>query len=277
MSEMLSFLGGTDPVEPLDAPVVEPTAEPAAEAPQGGPVRDEAGRFASTAAPEPVITTDPVVEPVLEQPAPVEPPSGHVPLSVVQAERDRRQNAERELEALRKQSAPAQPAPQPQAIPDRWDDPDGYEAYQAEQQQAAILNVKLDLSEDMARGKHGEDLVDAAKAWALQRFEQSPAYRQEVLSHRNPYEKAVLDYRRDQVATEVQPDELEEYRAWKATKANPAPQPIPAPAALAPAPAPRAAPPPPPRSIAAAPSAGGPAHVPSGPGQAFAAVFSSKG
>jgi hypothetical protein len=275
MSDKLSFLGGNDPVEPIDAPVIETPAEPIVEAPQGGPVRDEGGRFASPAAPEPEPTPEPVAEPVLEQPITPTPEPGHVPLSVVQAERERRQNAERELETLRKQTAPPPPPPQ-QSIPDRYDDPEGYEAYQAEQQQATILNVKLDLSEDMARGRHGEELVDQAKAWALQRFEQSPAYRQEVLSHRNPYEKAVQDFRRDQVASQVQPDELDEYLAWKASKANPAPS-TPAPAALAPAPAPRTAPTPPPRSIAAAPSAGGPAHVPSGPGQAFAAVFSSKG
>jgi hypothetical protein len=275
MSDKLSFLGGTDPVEPLDAPVVEPTPEPAAEAPQDGPIRDEGGRFASPATPEPEPTPEPVVEPVLEPVAPPAPEPGHVPVSALQTEREKRQAAERERDELRKQAAPARPAPQPQPIPDRWEDPEAYEAYQTEQLHAAILNNKLDLSEDMARSKHSDELVDAAKAWAIARFENSPAYYQEVIGSRNPYEKAVQDYRRDQVASQVQLDDLDEYLAWKATKANPAPQP--APLAPAPAPAPHTAPKPPPRSIAAAPSAGGPAHVPSGPGAAFDAVFSSKG
>jgi len=230
----LDFLDGSP--EPQDvAPVQEAQDAPAEvdtapEQPQEvaeGPVRDEQGRFA--------------------------PKQTMVPLSALEQERARRQAAEdraRQYESQRE-------------IPDVFTDPEAFALHQQQQAQSIALNVKLDLSEDMARGKHGDEAVDAARDWALARFAQSPAFQQEVLGHRNPYEHVVSLYKREQLLANVTPDDLEQFQAWKAAKAN----------ALQPA---QAAPQPvPPRSIATVPNAGGakPGAEPVYEGAAFDAIF----
>lgn len=250
---MLEFLDGQEP-EAAPAPVAEPVIEPTPEA----PARGDDGKFVSRApAPDPVVA--PVIAP---EPAPASQgvPPGYVPVSVVQGIRD-------EFKAFKAQQAP-KPAPEPVAIPDAYADPDGYAAFHQQQTHQATLNIKLDLSEDMARSRHGEDLVDSAKEWALQKMEQSPAFAQEVLSNRNPYEFAVQAFNRDQLVSNLTPADVASFRAWQAAQSGQAPAPIPA----APA-APHVAAPP--RSIASDTSAGGgkPGETPVGPGNAFGAII----
>lgn len=218
------------PAEPVEAPTVQQEAAPhSVEQPEGGPIRDDQGRFA--------------------------PKQTQVPLSALEQERTRRQAAE---EQLRQYSAQRE-------VPDVFTDPEAFAAFQQEQAANIALTVKLDISEDMARSKHGEGVVDQARDWALAKYATNPAFRQEVLSHRNPYEYVVSSFKREQLFAEVTPEDLEQFRAWKA-KANPlnqqqaqaAPQPVA-----------------PPRSIASVPNAGGsqPGAQPIYDGAAFDAVF----
>lgn len=237
----LDFLNGDESPEPIVTPE---TVEAAPEANPGQP-RGPDGKFVS-AAPEPAPEPAPAA-PVVSAPAePASPPPGFVPVSVVQELR-------REMRELRHPVEPVAP-------PTVYDE--GYEQYMAAQVHNAALNNKLDISEELARQAHGDDLVDKARDWALQRFAESPAFRQEVLSQRNPYGYAVKEFQRQQALSELNdPAELQAFKAWKAAQAL-AQQPAAAPAA-----------PPPPRSIASAPSAGGVQHVPTGAGQAFDNVF----
>jgi hypothetical protein len=235
MADELSFLDGEEPVDTA-TPAPEPVQE-APEAPQDG----------ETAEPAAEPTPEPASEPA---PAPT-PDPGFVPLTAVLDEREKRQAAERRAQEMERRAQDLEAQRQAAPIPDPYEDPDGYRAFQTQQFQQAQLNIRLDLSEDLARGKHGDDLVTAAQQWALGRYEQSPAFRQEVLSHRNPYEFVVQQYQRDQFVSQVQPSDYEAFKAWQAAQAA-APQPAPAAQAAPPQPAtiPR-------QSLAGAPSAGG--------------------
>ena len=108
---------------------------------------------------------------------------------------------------------------------------------QAEAGEAApdleALNARFHESEAAARTRHGDALVDAVQAWASRRMAEDADFARAVLAHEDPYAMAV---------------------AWSGE----APE-----AECAPAP----------RSLVAAPSAGGAAYTPVGPGQAFDAVF----
>lgn len=207
-----------------------------------------AAAFGSMAEPEPEIQ-EPVAEQPIEEDLPPEPvveveqpkpEAQHVPITALLDERDKRRTLEQELERLR---ANQQPAQQP-AVPDMFDDPEGYSAYQSAMTEQSALNTKLDISEEMARDKFGDEEVDAAKDWALAQFASRPDFQRKVLTQRNPYKFAVEEYRRDQMVSQVTPDDFAQFQAWKAAQSQIQAETKPAPQA-------------PPRSLASAPSAGG--------------------
>lgn len=203
--------------------------------------------------PEPEAPAE-VVETPTEQPAsPLEAPiveakpdPGFVPITSLLDEREKRQRLEADLAQLRAQ----QQQPQAQEVPDVFDE--NYGAYQEQRAQTAALNSKLDISEEMARDKFGDEAVDQARDWALEQSRARPGFYQELIGQRNPYRYAVEQYRREQIASQVSPDDFAEFQAWKAANvALHAPQPSPVAAQ------PLASRELPPRSLASAPSAGG--------------------
>jgi hypothetical protein len=99
MPSPLDFLDGQEPA-PDGTPT--PTPEPAAEAPLRGPD----GKFAS-AQPEPAPVVEPAPAPAAE---PVKPEPGHVPLSALMDERDKRKAAEERAAALEAAKPAAEPA-----------------------------------------------------------------------------------------------------------------------------------------------------------------------
>lgn len=254
----LEFLDGEK--SPSEAAQPEPKApeaapaEAAAETPEQkeSRERDERGRFkAKEEAAAPVAPTPAPVPETIAAPTPASTPEGYVPLAALLAERDKRT-------ALEAQMPKPQAAPSPSIgpAPDMFEDPEGYRAWNQQQ----IANVQLNISEEMTRDKFGDELVDAAKAWATEQFQSRPGFAQEVLSQRNPYGYAVKAYQKAQSLSQLgdDPEEIKAFLAWKqAQSAQPA--------------APVAQPPPerPPQSIAAAPSAGGLQHTAVGPGVAF--------
>ena len=186
---------------------------------------------------------------------------GQVPLAALHAERGRRQAAERERDKLLAQMGGAS---RDGAVGDGATDEEPVEGDDADDQalspwmgenqpgdgdfapQLETLNERLKASEVMARSSFGDAAVDAAEAWAQREMSRDPALAAEVLAHPNPYAFALgfaLSARGDRPAATAQPS----------ADAMPA---------IAP-----------PRSLAGAPSAGGAAHVPSGPGQAYDAIF----
>ena len=251
----LEFLDGADAPEPKvvpEAPAAAPAEAPAEETAEQKETRqrDEHGRF--KAKEEVPLAPTPEAQPeVLATPTPQAAPEGYVPLAALLETRDK-------LKALEAQMPKPQATPTPSIgpAPDMFDDPDGYQSWQQQQ----IVNATLNLSEEMTRDKFGDDLVDAAKAWATQEMQTRPGFAQEVLSQRNPYGYAVKQYQKQQSLTQLgdDPKEIEAFLAWKqAQSAQPgAPVPTPQPER-------------PPQSIASAPSAGGMQHQAVGPGVAF--------
>ena len=178
----LDFLdGGDEPAEDTAAPVVEPD----------GPVRGPDGKFVS-ANPEPALEALVAVEPAPEPappvtvaPEPVQP--GHVPLSAMLEERDKRKAVEERLRAYEAQ--------QQQWTPDPYEDPEGHAAWRDQQIDQRILTERLNFSERLARRDYGADVVDKARDWALEQFQRDPLYYQKVMSNPDPYEAVVQDYK----------------------------------------------------------------------------------
>lgn len=209
-----------------------------------------------TEAPAPVVVEAPEVQP--EKPEP-----GFVPIGALMDERDKRKAAAKELEEAKAELARQAQARQSQPrIPDPLDDAQGFAEYQRQLSENMALNVKLDVSEDLARDKFGDEKVDAALQWALKRYQEDPAYRDKVVSQRNPYAFVIKEFDREQKVAKVQDLDLsdfDDYLAWKTGQATQQSQSV------------QAAP----RSLASLPSAGGtkPGKADLSPEAIFADVF----
>ncbi len=237
-------------------PAIPPEATPA-EAPP--PAAAEA-KAEVVAAPEP----------------PPEPPARHTdtertaPLAALLDERDKRKAAEQRLAEL---EAAQRAAQQPQHIPDPYDDPQGYAAFEASQREQLAISLRFEVSETMARDKHGDDAVTAAMEWGAQRAQSDEAFRIDFLKQRNPIDWVVRQQKRDGLLSAIgdDPDDYVRRRAAEmgliafdagaGTTPVPGQQQAPRPAA-------------PPRSIASAASAGGSQReIATGPLAAMDALF----
>jgi len=275
--DKLSFLDGDKGA--ITAPdTASPPATPDNTAPTEQP-RDEQGKFAAkaeaapapaaaTPAPEPSPATVPAVTPA---PTP-EPRHEPVPLATFLDIRDKLKAAEKRIAELDR----AQPS---QPVPSASDDPEGYAAYLENIANSTRINTRFEMSEALARDKHGDDTVQKAMDWAMEQASTSPSFAAEYVQQKHPIDWAVKQQKRYALLSTIG-DDPEAYIAAEIAKrlaGSPAPTPEQQPAAptasppqvATPAPAPAA-----PRSIASAPAAGASQHVtPSGPGSAFEAAF----
>lgn len=243
--DKLDFLDGAEaPIEDAQPaePVVETPLEPeVAEQPETDATqpRDESGRFA------PKVEAQP-------EPKPEAPPPGYVPIGVVQELRN-------EIRGLKAQ--PQQPPP------DFFDDQEGYvdqRIMQPVTQQITQLN--LNWSKRFAEQSFGAETVNAAEQWVLQQSQIDPSLGQRVIASPDPYGASVNEYKQHQVLSQLSdPSRIDAFLAWeaaqKAAQAEPQSSPQQAQQQT------------PTRSLASAPSSGGAAHVPTGPGQAFDNLF----
>lgn len=251
----LEFLDAGEPAseakQPVEAPTVEagqPTPEAPAEAQPSQP-RGVDGRFApKEAAPEPQPAPPVAAEPVAEKPAV---PPGFVPVGVVQELRD-------EIRSLK---APAQPRPQPEAVPmpDPIDDPEGFAQYQNNLVQERIYATNLNWSRRVNEIQHGKELIGKVLEWGVAKCDEDPYFNARLKASDDPVGEALAEYQR----TQIDPSKWQEFVAWQQAQAALA---SPQPAAPAAPPQPVATPP---VSIASAPSAGGVQHQAVGPGVAF--------
>jgi hypothetical protein len=178
-----------------------------------------------------------------------------VPLSVLKELRE-------EIKALKNPPAPPQP------VPDKYEDPDGYEAHQQAQIQGAMYAQNLQWSKRIAEIQHTPEVVAQAYEWGFQKCSEDPFFNQRVLSSPDPYGVVLQEWKRDQIASTVDLSEYEQFQAWKAAQAQTGTL-----AAAAPAAHPQS--PTPPRSQAAMPSAGGgkPGETPAHAGAAYGSIF----
>lgn len=285
--EFLDAPAGADaaaPETPAEAPVAAQAPEIAAATSPEEPLRGPDGKFIAREPAQAAPAADGPAPDAAATPAaldPAAPPAGYVPVQALQEVRGDLKATKAELDALKRQVAP-QPPPSPPAQapepPDRYADPEGYEAWRDQQLEFRLFNERCNVSERFARTQFGDELVDEAKAWATRLIQSDPLFNQRLWSQSDPYGFAVAEYRKDTLFSDLKDDDFAAFQAWRAQQGQPpaAPPPIPPTAPTAAAP-PKPAPSPPPKSLASAPSAGGPAAVPVGPGQAFDAAFSLKG
>ena len=238
--DFLAEIGKDDDAVTTEAPAVEPVVEAPAE-----------------------IVAEPVaVEPA---PEPAKPEPGFVPFAAVLDERDKRKELQAEIERMRQ----AQPAAQPQPIPDMFEDPEGYTSALAQTFEQRIYQTQLQMSDRFAQNQYGEELTTAAKQWAFEKCNQDPHFNAKVRESGDPVGYAVKEYQRDQIASNVTQDDFTQFMAWKQAQAGLTPAPTPT---DNPSPAK-----PPPRSLASAPSAGPAANEPvQSDEEIFAETFARK-
>lgn len=246
----LDFLDGAqasdEPVRVEETPAPEqaeqPTAEAAPEAPEAGgegqaepQPRGPDGKFAPKSKDKPE--------------------AGHIPITALLEERDRRKAAEERLKAFEAQQQ-QRPQPQPGT-------PEYFQQVEASVEQR-LVNERLNFSEKLARKEYGVETVDKAQQWALSRFADDPGYQQKVLAQPDPYEFVVLEYKQQQALSALSdPAKLDAFLAWQAQQSGQAASQQAQPQSA-----------PPPRSLATAPSAGvKPGHAPTGEGVAFDNLF----
>lgn len=237
--DKLAFLDGeSEAVEAVETPAEPeiPVEQVEAETKPDQP-RDEGGRFAVKPADEP--KSDPVM----------------VPIQALHETRDK----VRDLEA--KLSQFEQPAPV--ETPDVFEDPKGFQSHLEQQFEQRLYQHTLNVSHRFAVQQHGKEAVDAAVEWGRQRCAADSHFNAQVFSSPDPINFAVEQYQREQIASQVDPGEFQQFQAWKAAQAQ----------AQQEQPAASAGQPTPPRSLASVPASGGLEHVPTGPGQAFDTLF----
>lgn len=99
-------------------------------------------------------------------------------------ERRKRQELERELEALK--------APKEEAkAPDVLDDPEGYQAFQSEQFDQKVDNVKAEISQFYAEKELGKEKVAAAFETFSAMVKDNPALYEQAVSSVSPYHEIV--------------------------------------------------------------------------------------
>ena len=167
-----------------------------------------------TAAPE--VPEPPQVEPKGEpEAAPpaavVEEANKHIPISALLDEREKRQQAAREAEELRKKLA-AYEAERAQPKPDFYADPEGFLAQQRQAVQQMVWNERLNTSEALAKRDHGEELVTAAAEAFKAAAGASPALAAEFSSQSDPYGFVVNWHKRQTVLSQIGNDP-DAYRA----------------------------------------------------------------
>jgi len=260
--DKLSFLAGPAPGE--GETVTQPeSAAPEITTPPAGAERDAHGRFAARPTEQPAAPETPPAVAADTPAAPATPPEpGHVPISALLDEREKRQaekaraeKLERDLADLRAKAAPAAPAPP------------------EEQLRAALYAQNLRTSRRFAERAHTPELVATVHDWAAARCDTDPAFNAQMRESEDPYEAAMAAYQRHQVLEAVKPADLADFQAWRAAQAAQAAGGAPPASPAAPqARAPAALPP---KSLANASGSGavGTPHVPVGPGQAFGATI----
>jgi len=184
--------------------------------------------------------------PTLQAPAPPPPPPepGHVPVAALLDERDKRKALEKRLADLEAERKTEGPAPEPTTAQQMW-------------------ALRMDVSRELMVSQHGEEEAKALHEWGEAKCGSDPHFNAQVYASKNPYAFIRQARQREMLLAEVSPDDLDDYKAWKASFAK-------ASEARASTPTPTPAPP---RSLANAPNAGGAgaqAETPLGPGAAFA-------
>lgn len=145
-----------------------------------------------------------------------------VPLNVVLDERDRRKAAEQERDRYKQQWEAAQQRQQPQNVPDPYDDPQGFAAYQEQRVQEAVTQQRFQMSELMAKQQHGEEVVTKASQWALEKANSDPTFAAAYHRQAHPIDWIVQQHKRDAIMSDIG-DNVDDWFTREAAKRGYAP------------------------------------------------------
>lgn len=158
--------------------------------------------------PETVEETTPEVETVAEAAPIVEPKM--VPLSAVQAERQRAKEAIEQVNALRTQLADFQSQQAQKAIPDSYDDPQGFAAYQqqlvTQQVQQAVTHQRFMDSRERALAAHGQEFIDEVADWAGGVAATDPTFETRMMAQADPAQWVIDQKKRSDMLKEFEAD-----------------------------------------------------------------------
>ena len=173
--------------------------------------RDELGRFApKEEPPEPAPETAQEAQTDPEsQPENNPEPDRRVPLSELQNERRKRQEYEQQYQQLQRESAERdaqyqaylRQLQQPQEAPDILDDPEGFVDQRLSPIEQKMENSRLDMSEDRARERFGDDTVNQAMQAA-----QQMGILSSFVQSRHPYGDLIQWFQRESTLKEVGTD-----------------------------------------------------------------------
>jgi hypothetical protein len=204
----------TDDAPEAAEPQIEASPEPVADE---GPTRDEMGRFAAKAAPEPKAEPAPQ-----EQAAESAPAHGGIPSWRLKEEADRARAAEerynqnqRELAELRAQIAQFQKQSEPpKAVPDIFEDAGAFVGHNVSQ---AVDPIKQEIgqlrefySQREAVRTHGEEKVKSAYDWIAQgmqsRDPERMAIYQRAMGSFDPYGEIVTAHQKQSIFQQIGTD-----------------------------------------------------------------------
>jgi len=166
-----------------------------------------------------------------EPKAPVEKDDGGitVPLKALHEVRDANKVLRAEMEALKQA---AQPQPEPVAIPDPIEDPQGFADYTQNMTAQQVAKVEeqfqnrfLNMSEANAVKVHGAEAVESVKEWFAK---QSPDFIQQTLGQVDPYDYAIQEQKRQSLTEQLtaDPDKLDRVLRLLEGKEEPKPAPV---------------------------------------------------
>lgn len=244
MADLVDEVFGNVPAEPEKAPTIEPTPEPQVE------------------------------QPVEPEPAP-EPPQvqkdeeRHVPLRTFLDQRDEAKEWRRKAEALQAQQQPKA------TVPDAYDNPDEFASFMEARLEERLTAQRFEISDQLAREKHGDEAVEAAVQWASGKAQADPGFAASYMRDKNPINWIVAQHKRDAIVSALPNDvsSLDELIEREIAKRGlTAPTPAPTPVVAAPVSRPAA----PPRSIASDVAASGSAPSNSDPFAGLNALFDKR-
>ena len=180
-------------VEP-EAVVSEATGEKEPPAPQ---------EEDTVAAEEPLETVEPDTTPPV-----VDDAVTHGQLAALMSEREKRQGFEKANTELQAQLKQLQQAQQQAQVPQAPIDPlDNFEGFQAQQAQNATTQ-RMDMSEDMARMHHGNEIVDTMQTWWREQLNNPimAAQFDQLRISRNPYQALIEQYNQHQLLADIAGD-----------------------------------------------------------------------
>jgi hypothetical protein len=117
-----------------------------------------------------------------------------------------RAQMEAELRATRQRLEAIEAERNAKPVPDKWQEPDAYEAHREQQQQTAFQQIQVQLAKTQAYARFGYDAVETAMQEALQAAAQNPQLDRMLSSAPNPFAAAVEWHKQASVIREVGTD-----------------------------------------------------------------------